>query len=439
MVSPQPILRFPAAGALALSLALAGCVPSMPLGLASKSPETPGQIALSNSQPERKVEGSAVIADLASRSSVLPANSHYARIAQSVLAAEAGSARAELRVKKLTAEARSKNWLPTLGPSVSLTSLGSVVTSILVEQTLFDFGRRQGAREYAVADVEVAAVNLSIDGNARIAKALTLYIEAEAARARAAVAEKAMGRLNEFDRIMALRVQGGVSNMSEQTVLRQKLIEMQAMLQADRDAEILANAELDQLAGAPVSAGRGLTELPAQMPRVTPLAVRLSEAEKERSIAELKVARADNLPGLSASKDLTRGGGIGASLGMENGIGLGTGAQMEAIGAGANAAIARVAQAGQDAERARIALEMRIANLERQETAQAEVARQTRANLSRFEQQYKAGVRPLMDLVGQHESLARMERDLVTMRHDRAKARVEIARDLGLLAPGAGI
>lgn len=439
MVQPKRFSHQPGAAAVTLALFLSGCGMSMPLGFASKSPESPGQLALSSAQPERKVEGSALIADLASRSSVLPSNSHYARIASSVMAADAGSARAQLRVKKLTAEARSKNWLPSLGPSVSLTSLGSVVTSILVEQTLFDFGRRQGAREYAVADVEVAAVNLSIDSNARVAKALTLYIEAEAARARAAVAGTAMTRLNDFDRIMALRVQGGVSNMSEQTVLRQKLVEMQALLQTDRDTETLAAAELDQLAGANVSGGRGLTELPGQMPRVTPLAVRLSEAEKERSIAELKVARADNLPGLSASKDLTRGGGIGASLEMENGLGFGTGAAMEAIGAGADAAIARVAQSGQDAERARMALEMRISNLERQEAAQAEVARQTRANLTRFEQQYKAGVRPLMDLVSQHESLARMERDLVTMRHDRARARVEIARDLGLLATGAGI
>lgn len=437
-MSPRRLPRR-ATAVLAAGLLLGACTPHLPLGgFVGKAPQTPAEMAMAQTD-ERKVEGSALIADLASRSSILPANSHYARIARAVSAADAGTSRAELRVKRLSAEARSKNWLPSLGPSVSLTSLGSVVTSLVVEQTLFDFGRKQAEREYAVADVEVAAVNLSVDSNTRIARALTLYVEAEAARARGAVARTAMGRLNEFDRIMGLRVQGGVSNMSEQTVLRQKLVEMQASLDADRDAETLAATELNQMAGAEVAGSAGLTQLPTTMPRVTPLAVRKAEAEKERAIAELKVARADNLPGLSANTDLSRGGGIGASIGMQNGLNWGTGAAMEAIGAGAEAAIARVNQAGQDAERARMALEMKIANLDRQEQAQQEVARQTRANLSRFEDQYKAGVRPLMDLVSQHESLARMERDLVNMRHERARARIEIARDLGLLAEGTGI
>lgn len=422
-----------------IAVALSGCISTGLIpGMSNKTPTTAGEIAMS-ARPERKVDGSSTISDLASRHSVIPASSTYDRIARAVLAADAGASRAELRVKRLTAEARSKNWLPALGPSVSLTSLGDVVTSILLEATIFNFGRQQAEREYAVADVEVAAVNLASEANARVAEALLLYIDAEAARSRAAVASAAMGRLTEFDRIMGLRVQGGVSNMSEQTVLQQKLIEMQASLQSDNDRAALASAELDALAAARVSGSAGLTQLPASMPSVTPLAVHKAEAEKERTVAELKVARAGLLPGLSVNKDLSRGGGIGATIDTANGIGLGTGASMEAIGAGADAAAARVVKAGQDSERRRVALQMEISNLERQEAAQAEVVRQTKANLVRFEAQYKAGVRPLMDLVSQHESLAEMERDMVDMRHERARARVKIAQDLGLLADGAGI
>lgn len=422
----------------ALALALTGCAAGGLIPGASKSAHSPGQQALA-SRPERKVEGSGVIADLAARQSVIPAGSSYDRIARAVLAADAGSARAELRVKQLTAQARSKNWLPSLGPSVSLTSLSSVATSLLLNQTLFDFGRRKAEREYAVADVEVAAVNLSSDANRRVHQALSLYVDAEAARNRAGMAREALGRLAEFDRIMALRVQGGVSNMSEQTVLKQKLNEMQATLQSDLDAAMLAASELDAMAQAPVSASAGLTQLPAAMPGVTPLAVHLAEAEKERTIAELKVARADYLPGLGASTNLTKGGKIGVSGDIDKGLGLGSQTALEAVTAGADAAVARVAQAGQDAARRKQALELKIANLDRQEAAQADVARQMRENLKRFEEQYKAGVRPLMDLVTQHENLAGMERDLVNMRHERARARLEIARDLGVLADGAGI
>lgn len=424
--------------AVMAALGLAGCTGAMMTGAdVTSAPQRPGQ-ELSVTRAERKVDGSPVIAELAARRSVLPANSGFDRIARAVLAADTGTARSELRVKQLQAQARSKNWLPSLGPSVSLTSLGSLATSLLLEQVLFDNGRRKAEREFSVADVEVAAVNLSVDGNRRVHQALTLYVDAEAARGRAAVAEVALRRLAEFDRIMALRVQGGVSNMSEQTVLRQKLIEMQASLQSDRDAAALAAAELDALAGVPVSASAGLTTLPGALPPVTPLAVHLAEAEKERTLAELRMARAGYMPGLAASSNLT-GGGLGVSGSIGNGLRPGRAAALEAVTAGADAAAAGVAQAAQDGARRRQALEMKIANLDRQEAAQTEIAAQTRLNLKRFEEQYKAGVRPLMDLVTQHEALAAMERDLVNMRHDRVRARLDIARDVGLLADGAAL
>jgi adhesin transport system outer membrane protein len=418
---------------------LSGCTGATQTGAQATSlAQRPGQ-ELTAPRPERKVHGSPVIAELAARRSIIPAGSGYDKIARAVLAADTGTARAELRVKQLQAQARAKNWLPSLGPTVSLTSLGSVATSLLLDQVLFDNGRRKAEREYSVADVEVAAVNLSVDGNRRVHQALTLHVDAEAARARAAVAQAALARLAEFDRIMTARVEGGVSNMSEQTVLRQKLIEMQAVLQSDRDTATLAAAELDAMAGTPVSTVSGLTQLPGAMPPVTPLAVHLAEAEKERTLAELKMARAGFMPGIGASTNLAGGGGLGVSGSIGNGLKPGRAAALEAVTAGAEAAAARVAQAGQDVARKRQALEMKIANLDRQEAAQRDIAVQTRANLKRFEEQYKAGVRPLMDLVTQHEALAGMERDLVDMRHDRARARLDIARDIGLLADGAGL
>ena len=440
MTGPQgPAPLRGASLAMLAALALSGCTLATPKEAeATKAADRPGAELLA-ARPERKVEGSAVIAELAARRSIVPPGSSYDRIARAVIAADSGSARSELRVKQLQAEARSKNWLPSLGPSVSLSSLGTLATTLLLDQALFDNGRRKAEREFAVADVEVAAVNLAVEGNRRVHQALTLYVDAEAARGRAAVAEAALGRLADFDRIMALRVQGGVSNIAEQTVLRQKLIEMQAALQTDRDAAMLAAAELDSMAGAPVSASAGLTQLPGSMPAVTPLAVHRAEAEKERTVAELKMIRAGYMPGVSASSNLTNGGAIGVAGGFGNGLRPGRAAALEAVTAGADAAAARVTQAGQEAARRRQALELRIAALDRQEAAQQELAVQTRANLRRFEDQYKAGVRPLMDLVTQHEALAAMERDLVNMRHERARARLDIARDLGLLADGAGL
>ena len=90
------------------------------------------------------------------RHSVLNAGA-FSDVANAVLAANSRAAEADLRAAKLRAEARANNWLPSLGPSVSLTSLGAVVSSMVVEQVLFDNGRKKAERDYAAADVEVAA------------------------------------------------------------------------------------------------------------------------------------------------------------------------------------------------------------------------------------------------------------------------------------------
>lgn len=97
------------------------------------------------------------------RRSLLAEDSAYGQVAAAAIAASSRAAEAELISAKLRAEAASKNWLPTLGPSVSLTELGDLVAGLLIEQVLFDNGRRKAERAFAAADVEVAAVNLSED------------------------------------------------------------------------------------------------------------------------------------------------------------------------------------------------------------------------------------------------------------------------------------
>ncbi len=102
-----------------------------------------------------------IIETLLRRRSMLKPGSPFDDVASAALAASARSSEAELRQAKLRAVAKSKNWLPTLGPSISLTSLGDLVAGILLEQVLFDGGRRKAERAFAAADVEVAAVNLA--------------------------------------------------------------------------------------------------------------------------------------------------------------------------------------------------------------------------------------------------------------------------------------
>ncbi|MFP3656154.1 hypothetical protein SB777_35180, partial [Burkholderia sp. SIMBA_052] len=88
--------------------------------------------------------------------------------------------------------AKSKNWLPSLRPSVSLNDLGEMVASMLLEQVLFDNGRRKAERAFAAADVEVAAVTLSADMNDRVKTALSLYVSGLRGDEKAAYAHRAI-------------------------------------------------------------------------------------------------------------------------------------------------------------------------------------------------------------------------------------------------------
>jgi adhesin transport system outer membrane protein len=350
--------------------------------------------------------------------------------------ADSGTAAAELRIARLRSEARAKNWLPKLGPTVSLTSLNGLAAGLLLEQALFDHGRRKAERAYAAADVEVAAVTLSTDINQRIYEGLTHYIRAE--RAQGALSTKAYGRMEGFAEVMRQRVSGGMSDNTEQQVIAQHLAEMQATAATDREAEISAMAELNAMSAPGLDRLRGIDRLAVRGHRSEPLSVVKTRGEGERSIAESRIARAGLMPGLSANADLT-GDGLTPSLrlGGSGLLGMGTRAEFSALNATADVVARRSAEAAETAERRIVALERQIAQMESRMAQGTTVLAQTESNLSLFVEQYKVGRRSLLELVSQYDSFARLERDQAALQYEIASLEIEIASDRGLLVDGA--
>ena len=200
---------------------------------------------------------SALIETLLNRRSVLGAGA-FAEVANAVLAANSRAAEADLRAAKLRAEARANNWLPSLGPSVSLTSLGAVVSTMVVEQVLFDNGRKKAERDYAAADVEVAAVTLAQDTNKRVLAGLELYISAQEATARANVNAAALAQMKHYEYVMSERVKGGVSSRVELQIVQQKLNQMQADMSSDQETAAGALSELGAMTATPITGVSGL-------------------------------------------------------------------------------------------------------------------------------------------------------------------------------------
>ncbi len=428
---------------------LSGCMGENTMAdIASQSPFkmlSQPKAADTGEQPKKAVlnaqdQESEMINALIARQSILNTNGSYATVADGVLAANSRTAEAELRSAKLRAEAASKNWLPTLGPSLSLNSLGSVVASLVVDQVIFDNGRKKAEREFAKADVEVAAVNLVHDTNERVYTALELYVKSLEAREKAQVSHAAMTRMHKFEWVMEQRVQGGVSDRSDLDVLRQKIAEMDNALASDKEAAAIHIAELNAMSATPLDGVSGLSSLKQVSGLPTPLSVLKAEAEMERDIAQAVVARAAYLPGVSAGGTVGSGGSnLGVNVGAENGFGFGTGANLKALEAEKDAAGRRLAQAREDANRDIAALEQKLASAKRQEAQSVTLLEQARSNLAVFEDQVQSGQRALTEAVGVYETKVRTEREALAHKYRVALIELEMAKTLGLLVDGGDV
>jgi len=383
--------------------------------------------------------GAGLIGDLQARRSVLPKGGAYAKVSDAVISASSGAAAAELRVAQLKANAQAKNWLPSIGPSVNLTNLGGLAASLLLEQSLFDNGRRKAERAFASADVEVAAVGLSTAMNQRVFDGLSYYVNAQRAHAQAAVAQAATGRLQDFNTIMGKRVAGGLSDGSEQQVLNQRMAEMQATVAVDLQTEASQMTQLAALTGQPMAGINGLDNLPDLGRSMTePLAVVKARSEGARAIAQAQMQLAGMKFGLAATAGLDDGGvNPGVKL---NGTGLlnpGAKDNITALQQTSDVVDRQTAEAAETANRRIVALQQQKANLASRRAQGDEVLRQTAANLDLFTQQYKVGRRTLLELVGQYDAYARLQRDQASLGYDMALIDLEIARDRGLLVDGA--
>ncbi len=423
-------------------LGLAGCgdapMPGFMDGLGTKSNETAEVSRREGSftQPE-KAEQSQIIAILLDRDTLLEPGSPYDEVAQAALAASRRSSEAELQAAKLRAEAKSKNWLPTLAPGVSVNSLGDLVAAILVEQVLFDNGRRKAERAFAAADVEVAAVNLSIDLNERVETALKLYVQALRGDEKAALHTRALARMAEFERVVRGRVEGGVSDRADLRVVRSKIDDITAARTTAEEAAAAARDELRELTGTTFESHYAPLVLATPPASARHLTVLRAEAEGARDVAQAKMERAGLLPRLTANASVTGDGTSGTlALDTDEPLGFGTGAALKAIKASEETAKRRVDEADEDARRTLSRQKQRLASNERQ-AAEAEVlARQSRETYRLFEAQFKAGQRSIMDVVSIYEQLVQREQDHVDAKYQVILIQLEMARDLGLLADG---
>lgn len=381
---------------------------------------------------------SALIDALLNRRSVLP-EGPYRQVAHSVLAANARAAEASLRAAMLRSEAREMNWLPTIGPSISLSSLGDVVTGLVLDQTLFDGGAKRAEREFARADVEVAAVALAQDTNDRVFQGLDLYLTAQAAEDRARVNENALTRMTRLEYVMSERVRAGINDRADLQLVQQKLSQMSSDILADREAAAAARAELAAMSATPLSGVSGVSHFTVEPYTAQPLDVMKTEAEGTRGLAEARARQAGYMPNVNATGNLLDLESFGLNLGIPNGLGFGRNADMQAIDAMAQAAERAVSEQREDSNREVASIRAQIASLRRQESQLATTVSQARGNFELFDQQLRAGQRSVPEVVSVFRTALEAERDAVNVRYELARQELKLARIYGLLVNGEDI
>lgn len=431
--------QFKLGAALAAGIALAGCM-SEDGSLVSQFSGKPTDATRKLPDGQVTSENSLIIEDLQSRQSILGQSSSYTRISKSVIAANSRTAEAELRMARLRAEAMSKNWLPSIGPVISLSSLGDLVANLVIEQVLFDHGRKKAERDFAKADVEVAAVALAEDTNSRVHEALTLYLAARESQEAMALSSEALKDMKHFRWIMSERVKGGVSDMSDLNVLGQKLAEIQSDISRHQEKSQTAMAELNAMSVDNLDNVTGIAQIQFASPVHKSLEVLRSEAERERDIAAAKVERAGLLPGLVLSGSSgSSGDKYGVNVKSDQLFNLGTGANLKAIEAKKDLADRKVAKAKESTTRKLRSLEQRLNSVRRQTVEARALAERAKRNLDLFQEQYDLGQRQVMDVVGVYETFARQLSMQNEYKYEAARIEIQIAQMLGILADGSDI
>ncbi|MCL4066177.1 TolC family protein [Pseudomonas sp. GX19020] len=425
----------------ALILALAGCFGGPQATRSSASPGDPAAAGETAAHLDSKGEVvSEKIDQLKLRQSILPANSSFGRVGAAVLKSSQASAESQLRVKRLTARARSKNWLPKLGPDVSLSSLSSIAASLVLDTAIFDRGRRQAERDFAAADVEMAAIGLVQDLNKKVYDGLKLYIEAQRAADLAQITDGALTQMTEFERITKIRVSGGLSDGSEYRLVSQRRAEIEATLMSYRQGEKSAWAELAVIAGQSMEAERGLTSLPPDNGTPEPLTVVYAKGEAARTLAEVAVAKSGLLAGIGAGASVGKDGGIDGGLSLSGDIlGFGRADNLASLDEAVEVTRRKVDEADREANRKIVSLTQEINMLALREQADGQVIAQMEGNMGLYTEQYKAGRRSLIELTGQFETLTSMKRDHASLKYQIALARLDIALMRGVLVDGGAM
>ncbi len=391
-------------------------------------------------------------------------------LAEAAIAAAESDSLAGPRAAERALELSGLRWeaLPSLNVSASLRDVRTSrdeadednadhVVRIGLQQSLMDFGRHASRVRSAEIELDRATIERWEERNERVREALSQYVEIQRHDRLHSLSTEYVALHEELESTIRLRFEGGVSERSEASLIELRLQELllqldsdQLRLQAAKDELVyqtrLSETAIDRLAEgseasletalSTVSSGQSMDEdssiLQAPVILHAELGIRQAAAARTQTRSTL-------LPGVvvevfnETSNNLDEQG-VELRLETRDFAGFAYRSRMRSADATIETARSELAF-----QRRELQQEIQRLVLERQNLAGRRAsleALQTRSEESRelFTEQFKAGIKPVVDAIRVYEGTLDAARKLVDVDADLALNRINHARLLGQLA-----
>lgn len=380
----------------------------------------------------------------------------YSRITRAALRVSDGISAAKGAVSERRQFREILKWeaRPALIPAASINTntsrneLGERDSSIFrlsLQQQLLDFGRFASRAEQATTDISLAMVDHWEERNQAVSDALVLYTDLIHFRDLTDISSKYIDIHKDLKRKIQARLDGGVAEHSELSLITIRLQELLLQEATDLRAMEATRAELEQLTQlSNIELPVDFVEIPEGFSQDnldildSPTVVR---ARKNLQLAKVrkKEARSNSLPSLQVEvyiqDDLDdTEHGVELSLEASSFAGFSYGANLRGADVAINTARTALEKATMDVDRELSRLERENENLRFRKESLQQQYDQTQKAVVLYLDQFQSGVKSMTDAIGIYESTLDVERQLAIVEADLRQNGIATANIYGAIA-----
>ena len=313
-------------------------------------------------------------------------------------------------------------------------------------QPLLDFGKHAGRTEQAMAEISLAKIEHWQERNQAVHDALSNYIELFRYRELLALSELYVEKHKTLQSQIIDRIQGGVAERSERSLIDIRLQELNLQKNTDyRKLEAKRQEFEDQTELATAAMPQLLTGMTNDIGvnsdfSHSPPPVLWAEQNVQLAHAKRKEAKSGILPSLTVEAYVENADddtyqGVELNIVSTSFAGFSHRAKLRSANAAVDTARTAVTRANRDYDRESSRLTLEYENMLARKASLDKQHQQLQKAVDLFFEQFKSGVKPILDAISVYESVLDMQRQLIDVEADIRRNRLETSNLNGTIAP----